>query len=118
MNLCDTSWIDTLKDWWWLAALLIAFLVRLWRTAIKTNKRLEELDKVAKHDGSIKGLEDKVSNIEEITKGINQKLERHERDNRVINSSLLAILEAMDRGNCENIPSAKDKLQKHLIDER
>ena len=27
MNLCDTSWIDTLKDWWWLAALLIALLV-------------------------------------------------------------------------------------------
>ena len=74
---------------------------------------------MAKHDGSIKGLEDKVSNIEEITKGHKSKIRTtRKRDNRVINSSLLAILEAMDRGNCENIPSAKDKLQKHLIDER
>ena len=112
----DTTWISTLKDYWWLAALLFLLLARLWQTAIKTNKRLEELDKVAKHDGSITGLESKMEKIEKTTDEIMQKLERNKKDNQIINESLFAILQAMETNDCKNIPRARDMLQNHLIE--
>ena len=114
----DTTWIKTLQDWWWLALLLLALLARLWKTAIKTNKRLEELEKVKKHEESIKGLEEKFTKIERSTAEIQKKLERQNKDTRVINASLLAILDALHNSNCEGLGDARDNLRNHLIDER
>lgn len=113
----EAGWFDWLQKWWWVATMILALIARLWATAVKTNKKLEELDKIKIHDDNIKQLQTQVDGIERMTADIMRDLGKRGKDNQVIHRTLLAMLDSMVQGDCKGLPAAKELLRNHLIDQ-
>ena len=100
------SWIDTLREVWWLVGILLAIMGALWRLAIQTNKSKERLEKVAKHDETIKTLSREIA-------GIKSDISEIKSDMPAILGALQAVMNALADNGC-NIGAARDKLNDHL----
>ena len=100
------EWIAPVKDLWWLVGILLAMMGALWRLAIQTNKNKERLEKVAKHDETIKTLSREIT-------GIKSDISEIKSDMPAILGALQAVMNALADDGC-NIGAARDKLNDHL----
>lgn len=114
-------WVSVVREWWAFILILLGFLLWLGRTVIKTNKKLEQIDKVKIHDERIKQIDDKVVDINHKVGVIADKLDQHitkqDGDISAMMTLLLEISEAVksDPEKGETIQKAHKDFQKHLV---
>ncbi len=114
--------IDTLQKLWWLFFVFIGGLIALvWRTAIKTNHVIRQVDSVKSHDKEIKDIKKGMDDLKEDVTRVGESLDRHsakqDGDMSAIMTLLLEVSEAL-----KAIPEVGERLQdahkdfyKHLV---
>lgn len=116
------SWIDHLKDWWWVVVTALGIIATLWRYSIKIHKATEALTAVAKHEDDIKKIKEQSDRIESDVSGLRTSLDDHilvqKKDMRVINEALIAILGNLhtDGTPADDVKIAQAKLMDNLMD--
>lgn len=107
------TWMNPLKDAWWLLGVLLIIFGALWRLAIKTNKTKERLVTVVENEKSIKALKVEMTDIKGDLSDIKQSVARQGRDTSAILGSLQSIMNALYDSDC-NIGPARDKFNDYL----
>lgn len=107
------TWVEPLKDLWWLLGILLLILGALWRLAIKTNQSKERLETVAENDKSIKALKIEMADIKDDITDIKHGVDKQGRDTAAILESLQSIMNALYDNDC-NIGGARDKFNEYL----
>ncbi len=102
--------------WVWLAAVFSGFIllsnvaekvVKIWKAAKAPDDQ---------QNGRIGKLEERMDHVEACLDNDNKRLENMGEDNRIIQRSLLALLDhGIDGNNIEQMRHAKEELQNHLI---
>ena len=116
------EWLSTLKDLWWLAGLTIALLAFVWRTAIKTNKLLGQVESVKKHEAQIKDIKGDIeglgADVQELKGALDEHVVDQKGDIKAINKGLLAIMEQLihPSESKQKLEEARDELQNRLIE--
>lgn len=116
------EWLNTLKDLWWLAGLVVALLAFVWRTAIKTNKLLGQVEAVKQHEAQIKEIKEDIeglgSNVQALKGALDDHVIDQKGDIKAINKGLLAIMEQLihPRESKQKLEEARDELQNRLIE--
>lgn len=121
------DWMNTLKDWWWFAALIAGALVTLARYSVRLNKASEELKRVAEHDRKLVQITEQYDHIKDDTEGLktglqdlHAALDRHvveqKEDIRAMTAALYSILDKLkDMGGNGEIAAAHQELRKHTL---
>jgi len=114
--------IDILQKLWWLFFVFIGGLIALvWRTAIKTNHVMRQVDSVKSHDKEIKDIKKSMDDLKGDVTRVGEALDRHsakqDGDMSAIMTLLLEVSEAF-----KAIPEVGERLQdahkdfyKHLV---
>lgn len=115
------DWISVLKDLWWLFfGLLGGLIASVWRLAIKTNKVLEQVERVKSHDTEIKSIKKDIETLGEGVHELKGSLDAHvidqKGDIKAINRGLLAIMEQLihPRESKQKLEDARDELLDRL----
>lgn len=107
------TWIDKLKDIWWLLGVLLIILGVLWRLAIASSKSKERLKQVTKNETAIKALQTEMTTIKEDISDIKEGVDKQAEDTAAILSSLQSIMNALYDKDC-NIGPARQKFSDYL----
>lgn len=115
------QWISTLKELWWLAALLFGLIGAVWRTAIRTSKLKEQIDRVDTHDDKIKAIRLDTQTLKEAVGEMRSALDRHVIDQKAdiqsINETLFSILDTMHEFmDSPEIKAAHQRLRKRQLE--
>lgn len=114
--------IDILQKFWWLFVVFFGGMIALvWRTAIKTNYVMRQVDSVKNHDQDIKDLQGSVEDLKQDVSRVSASLDKHstkqDGDMSAIMTLLLEISEALkaapDIG--PSLQNAHKDFQKHLV---
>lgn len=112
-------WIQTLKDLWWLAGLLVVLITFIWRLAIKTNKAMESIKNVKSNAERIDDLQEKIESLEEKTDEIHIGIVNQKKDISAITVAILAILDELkSNATTGALSEASKALRKHLVEDR
>lgn len=114
--------IDTLQKLWWLAVVFLGGLIALvWRTAIKTNHVMRQVESVKSHDKEIKEIQASMDDLKEDVLRVQAALDRHntkqDGDMSAIMTLLLEVsetLKALPEIN-PGLQDAHKDFQKHLV---
>ncbi len=107
------TWIDNLKDVWWLLGVMGAILIALWRLAIRTNKNKEQIDKVHKNEQDINQLQTDMTDLKEDINDIKDGVSKQAKDTAAILGALQSIMNALNDPAC-NATVARDKFNDYL----
>lgn len=107
------TWVEPLKDLWWLLGILLLILGALWKLAIKTNDSKERLEQVEENKKSIKTLQVEMTTIKDNITDIKHGVDKQAKDTAAILESLQSIMNALYDNDC-NIGGARDKFNEYL----
>lgn len=115
------TWLDTLKDFWWLGVTLLAVLGAVWRTAIKTNRLLEQVKTIEENRKEIQTMKRTTPALEKDIADMRKALDDHVVDQKAdiqsINEALFNILDILkDIKSSPEIKEAHNKLRKRQLE--
>ncbi len=115
------DWVTPLKDLWWLIAAVLLLLGYLWRTAIKTNRIVEQVERVKTHDAELQTVKGDIAEVKQEIAEMRESLEKHivdqKQDIQSINSTLFAILDILkDMKDTAELKEAHANLRKRQIE--
>lgn len=113
------AWIDTLRDLWWLAGLIVALILFVWRLAIKTNTAMESIKSVKSNADRIDELQGKIESLEDKTDEIHAGVVAQKKDLSALTVAMLAILDELKANEKTGaMAEAAKALRKHLVENR
>jgi len=115
------TWINTLKDFWWLGVTLLAVLGAVWRTAIKTNRMLEQVKTIENNRREIQTMKESTPALKKDIADMREALKEHVIDQKAdiqsINEALFSILDILkDIKNSPEIKDAHNRLRRRQLE--
>lgn len=114
--------VDTLKELWWLAGLVAALIGLVWRSAIKTNKLMEQVQSVKSHDEQIREIKRDTEELKGKIELLSQEMADHvvgqKHEISVMMKTLFTLVDAvkeLSQNNTEVIAAHKE-LREHVVE--
>lgn len=108
----------TLREWWWLAALLAILTVKAWMIFADVRKWSIAYKSHPSHSDLIDALTVRTSEIQVTVKDVGISLEKQGQDMLIIKAALILMLDTMqaDGESGEGIAEAKEILKNEIRD--